>query len=460
MYKKCIFAFFAVFALVGAAEETQLGDREVWNEGVEAYRRGDVTNALARLRPLMLSRTHGARAAEVVAKLEYERGNLEEAAFAAQIALRANPGDERVNRNFTRAVNGIPAERAAKKLEDIRRRYQGRDPGELLHTSTKEAREIMAEAENYRTNSAETAVMTAERLSQRAVKLSECWVPLQDFVAKSVTNQDHAADVAIQIEDAKSKAEKAVKLLSDVDAGAYAVLSDVEDHLTRMLKTVIPPPSAMREDLMAQSNAWNDVEAFNGRPWQHEALDYTRSFRTQFPAWAREYESRAQSDTNLPPFTAEAQAKVSALATELEKLQMECVEKELPPEQEKAIELIHQILDLLPKENNGGGGGQQQNNPQNKDDKDNKNDGKSGQPPPSDENQKKDGQKEDGKPKEPQEREEKPEDGQGDDEKKEDSEIESVLRKAQERSDEYEADKKERKRRALQRRNRNTGRDW
>ena len=168
MYKKCIFAFFAVFALVGAAEETQLGDREVWNEGVEAYRRGDVTNALARLRPLMLSRTHGARAAEVVAKLEYERGNLEEAAFAAQIALRANPGDERVNRNFTRAVNGIPAERAAKKLEDIRRRYQGRDPGELLYTSTKEAREIMAEAENYRTNSAETAVMMAERLSSSA----------------------------------------------------------------------------------------------------------------------------------------------------------------------------------------------------------------------------------------------------------------------------------------------------
>jgi hypothetical protein len=149
---------------------------------------------------------------------------------------------------------------------------------------------------------------------------------------------------------------------------------------------------------------------------------------------------------------------VSALATELEKLQLECVEKELPPQQEKAIELIHQILDLLPKENNGGGGGQQQNNPQNKDDKDNKNDGKSGQPPPSDEDQKKDGQKDDDKPKEP---EEKPEDGQGDDEKeKEDSEVESILKKAQERSDEYEADKKERKRRALQRRNRNTGRDW
>lgn len=460
MFKKCIFAFFAVFVLVGAAAEAPLGDGEVWNEGVEAYRRGDVTNALAKLRPLMLSRTHGARAAEVVAKLEYDRGNLDEAAFAAQIALRANPKDERVNRNFTRAVSGIPAKRAVEKLEDIRRRYQGRDPGELLYATTKEAREIMSEAEHYRTNSAETVVMTAEELSRRAVKLAECWVPLQDFVTESVTNQDHAADVAIQIEDAKAKSEKAVKLLSDVDGGAYAVLSDVEDHLTRMLKTVIPPPSAMREDLVAQSNAWNDVEAFNGRPWQQEALDYTRAFRAGFPAWAREYEARAQSDTNLPPFTAEAQAKVSALATELEKLQMECVEKELPPQQEKAIGCIRQILDLLPKENNGGGGGQQQNNPQNKDDKDNKNDGKSGQPPPSDENQKKDGQKEDDKPKEPQEREEKPEDGQGDDEKKEDSEIESVLRKAQERSDEHEADKKERKRRALQRRNRNIGRDW
>jgi len=76
-------------SLVSYSDETSVTDGEVWNEGVGYFRNNDVTNALRVLRPLMLSKTHGARAAEVVAKLEYDRGNLEEAAGAAQIALRS-----------------------------------------------------------------------------------------------------------------------------------------------------------------------------------------------------------------------------------------------------------------------------------------------------------------------------------------------------------------------------------
>ena len=87
-----LLAIFAAAALAAAfAGDAERTDGEVWNEGVEYYRAGDVTNALRVLRPLMLSKTHGPRAAEVVAKLEHDRGNLEEAAVAAQIALRAAP---------------------------------------------------------------------------------------------------------------------------------------------------------------------------------------------------------------------------------------------------------------------------------------------------------------------------------------------------------------------------------
>ena len=100
---------FALAALLLAATEPAMTDGEVWNEGVSFYRDGDVTNALKTLRPLLLSKTHGARAAEVVAKLEYEKGNLEEAANAAQIALRAAPEDAKANRNFTRATDRLPA---------------------------------------------------------------------------------------------------------------------------------------------------------------------------------------------------------------------------------------------------------------------------------------------------------------------------------------------------------------
>ena len=113
------FAMF-LFAACGArGDEAPLTDGEVWNEGVGYYESGDVTNALRVLRPLMLSKTHGPRAAEVVAKLEHERGNLEEAAVAAQIALRAAPQDAKANRNFTRAVDGLPQLRETKRVNAI-----------------------------------------------------------------------------------------------------------------------------------------------------------------------------------------------------------------------------------------------------------------------------------------------------------------------------------------------------
>ena len=60
----------ALAAFLLAATEPAMTDGEVWNEGVSFYRDGDVTNALKTLRPLLLSKTHGARAAEVIAKLE------------------------------------------------------------------------------------------------------------------------------------------------------------------------------------------------------------------------------------------------------------------------------------------------------------------------------------------------------------------------------------------------------
>ena len=54
---------FALAAFLLAATEPAMTDGEVWNEGVSFYRDGDVTNALKTLRPLLLSKTHGARAA-------------------------------------------------------------------------------------------------------------------------------------------------------------------------------------------------------------------------------------------------------------------------------------------------------------------------------------------------------------------------------------------------------------
>ena len=415
-------------------------DGEVWNEGVEYYRAGDVTNALRVLRPLMLSKTHGARAAEVVAKLEYDRGNQDEAAGAAQIALRAAPEDAKANRNFTRATDGLLAARETKRINDILKAAQGKDPGAMLMDATKEARTLMTEAGGFRTNAPVRAVALADALSKRASAIADTWIPVREVIAQSVTNEEQAATILQQIEQAQAKTKKAAKEFGDLDGNAFASMSDVEHDFTRFLKLTVMPPAAIGEDLVAQSNAWQDVADFNGRKWQQDALDYTRAFRAKFPAWAQTYEQQAQSDTNKPPFTKEAQAKISALATEVEKLQIECCTKALPPNQEKAIELLNEINELLPKDKNGGGQGQQnQHQQQNQQQQaDNNKD----QP-----NQQSD-QKQEQDPENPDEDPSEDSQDQQDQPDQEDQEVEATLKKAQERNDEHEAEKKARMRKA------------
>jgi hypothetical protein len=440
----------ALAFLLAAAEPSVQTDGEAWNEGVEYYRAGDVTNALRVLRPLLLSRTHGARAAEVVAKLEFEKGDLEEAASAAQIALRAAPDDPKANRNFTRATDRLPALREEEHLKAVLKAAEGKDPGALLLAATKDCRALMAESGTYRTNRAEKAVVLADALSKRAEKLADAWIPVRELIVQSVTNEEQAATISVQIDAARKKTKASAQKLGDLDPEAYPLLSDAENDFTRFVKLTVMPPAAMDEDLVAQSNAWMDVDAFNGRGWQQDALDYTRAFRAKFPAWAKAYEQQAQSDTNKPPFTAEDQAKVSALATELEKLQIGCVDKSLPPDQEEALRIINEIRELLPKDKSGGGQSQQQQ--QKNDQQQNQQQQKqSEQQDQQNQDQQQDQQNQDQQQDQndgQDEKDDQQKDDQEGEETPEDQEIEAVLKKAQERSDEHEAEKKARMRKA------------
>ena len=438
-------------ASVLSASGAEVTDGEIWNEGVGYYRDGDLTNAVRVLRPLMLSKTHGARASELVAKIAYDRAKdpenseplaaLEEAAAAAQLALRANPDGARENRNFTRATDGLAALREAKRIEGVLKGAQGADPGSVLGKAVAEARALLVETAANLTNRADLAVAGADRLAARTERLGDSWIVVRDAVTRSLTNGQDAAAVCQQIDQAEAKTRQAAEEIGDLLPEGYSSLAGAESELTRFWKLSVLPPDAMAADLVAQSNAWTGAETVNGRAWQPEALDFTRAFRAKFPAWARAYEQQAAADTNKPPFTAETQAKVSALATELEKVQLACREAELPPEQEKALGLIREILELLPKDGGGSsgrqGGQQAQDRESQRQDEDkpepNEDEGSgqqdepqldSGEEPPEDEG------------------ESEPEAS----EKPEDREVEAVLKRAQERSDEHEAEKKARMR--------------
>lgn len=458
MSRIALIAVCLIAALPSMAEEdSALTDGEIWNRGVDFYRAGDTTNALAVLRPLMLSRTHGARAAEVVAKLEHEAAHepgapdalkhLEEAAAAAQIALRASPDDPRANANFTRATEGLKGLREAKRINGIVEAAKNKDPGSMLQAAVGDVRRLLSDSMTYRTNDPVRAVALSDAMSSRASRLADVWIPVKEIICQAVTNEEDAATISSRVDAARTKTEEAARLLGDMDDEARYRLAEAEQSFTDFFKMTVMPPAAIREDLVAQSNAWQDVAVECGRPWQPEALDYTRAFRAKFPAWAQAYEQQAAADTNKPPFTAEAQAEISDLSTRLEKIQIECCKESLPPKQEEAVGIIRRIIELLPNDGKGGGGQQQQqqqNNQQQQQQKQND----QGQ---DDQNQQQQQQDDPQQGQDDQQGQEDQKDDQqgedGEDEKSADEkEIEAVLRKAQERSDEHEADKKARAR--------------
>lgn len=428
---------------------------EIWNEGVELYRAGDTNGAFTAMNELYtgMDARYKAKAAEVIAKMRYDESrhadnrnalvSLEEAALAAQTALRADPGDSRRQRNFTRATDGLLAMREAKRVNSLIEGAANSDPGALMHSALTEARLLMGEASHYLTNVAAVAVAKGDELCNRAQKLDDTWIVAREAIARSVTNETDAANIQARIDEARSRTALAARQLGDLDEAGYSSIADAEKDFNDFFKMLALPRPAMEEDLVAQSNAWQDVERVNDRDWQREALDYTRRFRAVFPAWAKAYEQAAQADTNKPPFTAETQGKIAALAIELEKRQLSCVEVSDPPAQEQSLAIIREILELLPDEQ-GGGNSSRQPETQSKE---------SASKPQSDSGEGEDRNDSASAP--------EPEAGEGEDEEPKDGasegdtgperderEIEAILKKAQERNDEHEAEKRARMRKA------------
>lgn len=431
-------------------------DSEIWNEGVDYYRSGDVSNALSTLRPLMLSRTHGARAAEVVAKLEYDAAiklgatnqlkSLEEAAIASQIALRANPTDKRLNDNFSLAIAEIPRLREEERIKKLLASAENKDPVQLLKESVVESRKIIAGLEEIKlayTNDADKVIALADDFGFRGEKLADNWILLKEAIVKAVTNQNELAQMTKAVDDLQAKTLEAANQISDVDMASAYGFAAAEGGFTEFYKGLIQPPEAMDMVILNQSNACMNVAIECDRSWQKEALDYTRAFRARFPQWAKDYENQCAADTNKPPFTAEVQAKIAALATRLEKSQIECVENPVLTAQQSALDMAKEISSLLPKDNNSknqNNNNQQQNdknnnknNDQNKDQDSQDNKSSESENNESQQDRAEKEEKEDKKPFESKDSQEQ-------------KEIEAILKRAQERSDEYEAEKKSRMR--------------
>lgn len=424
-------AFVFSFDVFADGGEKVRPETEIWNEGVKLYLANDVTNALPILKSLILSKRYGARAAEVVAKIEYENNQREEALEAAAIALRSRPTDERTNRNFTRALDGIAAIRREKRISDAVEAAKNTPGDRLLKDAQTTARRLLDESVTFLDKPADEAVRIGDELSHDAEKLSLVWPPVRAQLLQAVTNEEEVSTMIVKIDEAEKSTMEASRLFSDLNKDSYATIAGVEEDISSLLKVFALPPLAIEEDFICQSNAYMNAKKINDRSWQSEALDFTRTFRAKFPAWARAYEQQAQADTNKPPFTAENQAAISDLAHRLEKIQLECVDSPLPPEMQKALEIIEKIRELMPKDNNSGSQGQKPN-PDNKNQNDKSKGDNNSEPNENDQP--------------PQKEQENAEEKESPEENQVRPEVESILKKAQERTDEHEEEKKARMR--------------
>lgn len=358
-----------VFLGVGArAEEGLSPESEAWNAGIAAYRDGDFTNALERLRPLMQVKTHAARAAELVARIEHDRAreraeagdsegrleHLESAAAAAQTVLRSFPADARkaddfarANANFTRATDGLADLREEVRVKRLLEAAGNQEPSAVIKATLADLRSFYGEAKDLPSLAPAERVSKGDDLERRARERADA---LLVFGRKLEETAPEAAEsVGGIVGTVRADVARSATQFADLDPEAVETVARAESAVTELYRATLDAWSALDEDRTSQTNALAGAAEVGARTWQADALAYTKAFRERFPQWAEEYEQSRQTATNQPPLTAEARQQIESLASELEEVQTACCRAVDKQEQARALDLMRQILELRPR---------------------------------------------------------------------------------------------------------------
>jgi Ca-activated chloride channel family protein len=425
-------------------------DRYRYNAAYSYYQAKNNDKCLETLRPLLSSKKFVARAGELQAKLQMEQVKvkgaedplakyeaLKEAAVGFQLALRETPKDERCNQNFSRAAWPIPEARESAHIAKVLKEHEKTSPDQLLGTMLKEQRKLMDESCSLFTNEAPEMVRLADALGARQEKQSDLWIPLKQHVIQAVTNQQQQAQVLQQVELTRDMMKGASEALSDLLPESVGEVAQSEPSIYQLWKAVAAPPNLVDEDIVCQSNAIKKLAPryLQERDTQPEALQVTKLFSQRFPEWAKQYVEQAKSNTNMPPFKAEDQAKIRVLATHTEKLQEEILAPKTaaidrPGLKKQALKNLLEIRELLPKNPSSSQNQQQQDQQQEQQQKEQK--------------QQQDQQQQEQKQQDQQQQQEQQQEQQ---EKKKDEapkDVQELLRRALEREKERENEKRER----------------
>lgn len=440
------------------------GETYRYNAALAWYKAGELDRASETLLPLMDSKRNGAKAGEFYGKIQMglaEKAgaedpdkkvrSLEEAAGGFQRSLRDLPGDERRNRNLTRSISPLAEAREAAKIARVMKEHGKTPMPQLLTALLNEQRAIMTESEAVFTNNAPGMIAAAEAMARRQEKQAELWIPLKQQLLRAVTNQQQRMQFARQIELLRDSMNGAAEAWRDVIPDAMTDSAQSEPTTYQFWKMAAGADALLNEDILCQSNSVKslDLVYYKNRDTQAEAKSLSDGFLQRFPQWAEGYRRQAQSDTNMPPFTAEDQKKIERLVTHARDLQKEIIEKksalaECRRLREQALRDLLEAQALMPKRPDKGRRGQQNKRQNQQQKQDQKRQGRQRQEDRQQQQQKQEGKKEQ-QQQENKKKERPPED------------VRELLRRALNREKEHEDEKKERMRKMPMAPN---GRDW
>jgi len=440
-----------------------LRDELRFNAGVSLFKAGEYDEAAGALRDLTTSdavgpgaslglgsalfRASGEAETNQTGKAARRAGLLKRSGEAYREAARASHPPEAAQGNLAVVLEQLPEAEQEAKIEKLMEKYGQAAGHDIIHEMLTGQRRLQADMLDVATNRSPARIARLEAIADAQETSADLWIPLKGKLLAAVPEPDKQAALSDVIENTRDAMRDSAERLRDLDEGeARAAAAASRRSIYHLWKGVAPYPLVLDEDLHRQTNAMAAAHVAAAAD-QAEAGDLTRLFTERFmQAVPEQAEAADGGATNAPgQISAETRQDILDLAAEAASVQTaasEALEKDGPeaarPHQQRAVELLEQIRELLPKDQQS----QQQQ---------------------QDKQREQDQQRQDQQEQEPREQpqeqpeqqpEEQPQDSEPEEsppEKKEDEisgeQLRRLLDRALQREKEHEAEKRERARR-------------
>ncbi len=377
----------------------QLQNTLIFNAGCALYEAGEYDAAVKQFQTLLLredadfarasynlgcSLHQLARALAESGESAYSKEQLsflEKSGKAFQDAVLLDSGNSDAEINLSMTANILPGIRERVKIQDLMSRYGDIPPFQMAEEMLKNQRVINEDVMRAMTNPAPSRIQELEELSARQGGNADLLIPLKPALM-SVAGADPSNTAAAQqiamldqhIEAIRNVMHQASEQLRDLDGAAASSAATSEAGIYRIWKGMAPHGPLLSEDIRRQSAALslttNTIEQADRdtlkriQVEQDEAVELTDLFITRFseaPSCAA-----APEDDQVPDQTTEqdggqiskeTREKILELATQASTAQKQASDllqlskvAESVDAQQKSLDFLREIQELLPKD--------------------------------------------------------------------------------------------------------------